>query len=124
MDKEIGKRIKFLRMKAGLTQTELAEKIGVSKQTLYKYENGIITNIPSDKIEAIAAVTGYSPGYIMGWHDILQLVLKGPNIDENSLIVEYQELNSDGKRRLREYLTYLLTKEEWKNKDKDGEHNG
>ena len=31
MDKEIGKRIKFLRLKAGLSQTELAEKIGVSK---------------------------------------------------------------------------------------------
>ena len=124
MDKEIGKRIKFLRLKAGLSQTELAEKIGVSKQTLYKYENGIITNIPSDKIEAIAAATGYNPSYIMGWHDILQLVLKGPNIDEKSLLVEYQELNSDGKRRLREYLTYLLTKDEWKNKDKDGENNG
>lgn len=124
MDKEIGKRIKFLRLKAGLSQTELAEKIGVSKQTLYKYENGIITNIPSDKIEAIASATGYSPSYIMGWHDILQLVLKGPNIDEKSLLVEYQELNSGGKRRLREYLTYLLTKDEWKNKDKDGDQNG
>nr|WP_242843822.1 MULTISPECIES: helix-turn-helix transcriptional regulator [Clostridia] len=35
-------------------QTELAEKIGVSKQTLYKYENNIVTNIPSYKIELIA----------------------------------------------------------------------
>lgn len=32
-----------------MSQVEFADKINVSKQTLYKYENDIITNIPSDK---------------------------------------------------------------------------
>ncbi len=64
-----GERIKYLREQAGLSQVALAEKIDVSKQTLYKYENNIITNIPSDKIEAIAKSTGSSPAYIMGWED-------------------------------------------------------
>lgn len=59
-----GERIKYLREQAGLSQVALAEKIDVSKQTLYKYENNIITNIPSDKIEAIAKATGSSPAYI------------------------------------------------------------
>ena len=63
----IGDRIKNLRIENGMSQTELANHIGVSKQTLYKYENNIITNVPSDKIEAIAAVFDVSPGQIMGW---------------------------------------------------------
>ena len=63
----IGKRIKDARKKVGLSQVDLAEKIGVSKQTLYKYENDIITNIPSNYIEEIAKNTGVSPAYIMGW---------------------------------------------------------
>ena len=65
----IGQRIKALREQKGISQIELAEKIGVSKQNLYKYENGIISNIPSDKIEAAAAALETSPAYIMGWED-------------------------------------------------------
>lgn len=64
-----GERIKFLRDKIGLSQVSLADKINVSKQTLYKYENDIITNIPSDKVELIAEATGSTPAYIMGWED-------------------------------------------------------
>lgn len=63
----IGERIKLLREDKKITQSELAERIGTTKQNIYKYENGIITNIPSDKIEAIAYVLGVSPIYIMGW---------------------------------------------------------
>lgn len=63
----IGTRIKEAREKVALSQTDMADQIGVSKQTLYKYENDIITNIPSDKIEAISRLTGVSPAYIMGW---------------------------------------------------------
>ena len=62
-----GERIRQMRESADLGLTELADKIGVSKQTLYKYENDIITNIPSDKIEAIAEVCNVSPAIIMGW---------------------------------------------------------
>ena len=63
----VGKRIKFLREYNNISQIELATAVGVSKQTLYKYENDIITNIPSDKIEAIAKITNVTPAYIMGW---------------------------------------------------------
>lgn len=65
----IGERIKYLRNKLGLSQVEFADKIGISKQSLYKYENNIITNIPSDKIEAIAHLCKVSPSYLMGWED-------------------------------------------------------
>ena len=65
----IGERIKSLREEKGITQTELANAIGTTKQNIYKYENGIITNIPSDKIELIASFFGVSPGSIMGWED-------------------------------------------------------
>lgn len=65
----IGNRIKALRESLNISQIELAERIGVSKQNLYKYENGIITNIPSDKIEAIAKALYTTPAHLMGWDD-------------------------------------------------------
>lgn len=67
----IGERIKELRERLGMSQVDFATKINVSKQSLYKYENNIITNIPSDKIEAAAKVGNVSPAYLMGWNDNL-----------------------------------------------------
>ena len=37
----VGERIKEIRNKLGMSQVDFADKINVSKQTLYKYENKI-----------------------------------------------------------------------------------
>lgn len=63
----IGERIKKRRTSLGISQVSLADKVGISKQSLYKYENGIITNIPSGKISQIAATLDTTPSYLMGW---------------------------------------------------------
>lgn len=65
----LGANIKKLRKSTGLTQEDIAKEIGVSKQTVQKYENGIITNIPSDKIEVIAKLLKTTPAKLMGWED-------------------------------------------------------
>ena len=64
-----GDKIKNLRIQNKMTLEEVGNRIGVSKQTLYKYENNIITNIPSDKIEGLAKIFNVSPALIMGWND-------------------------------------------------------
>ena len=63
----IGERIKTLRTEKGMTQTELAELLQTTKQNIFKYENGIVTNIPSDKIEKMAEIFGIEPATLMGW---------------------------------------------------------
>lgn len=65
----VGDRIKLRRKEIGMSQTDLANEVGSTKQNIYKYENGIITNIPSDKIEAISAALCTTPAYLMGWGD-------------------------------------------------------
>ena len=62
-----GQRIKSKREELNISQTEFAKKIDVSKQTLYKYENDIVTNIPSNKLEKIAIALHVDPSYLMGW---------------------------------------------------------
>ena len=63
----IGERIQTLRNRRGMTQTELGDAIGESKQTIYKYEHGVITNIPLPKIEAIAKALRCPPVALTGW---------------------------------------------------------
>ena len=95
-----GERIRHLRDRIGKSQVDFADLIGVSKQTLFKYENDIITNIPSDKVEAIADVTGSTPQYVMGWDtaeyrmdDLKSIEKAGP--DDMALIKAYHSAPDD-----------------------------
>ena len=80
---KIGQRIKRRREELGIGQSHLAERIGSSKQNLYKYENGIIANIPADKIEAIAKALYTTPAYLMGWSDDPALPAASTTLPDN-----------------------------------------
>lgn len=64
-----GQIIKKLRKNYKMTLDDLAERLNTTRQTIFKYENDIVTNIPSDKIELLASTFNVSPAYIMGWED-------------------------------------------------------
>ena len=65
----IGDNIKHKRLLKGYTLEELARKVETSRQTIQRYESGVILNIPSDKIEKIAIALDTTPAYLMGWED-------------------------------------------------------
>lgn len=113
----VGDRIKKQRELIGLSQVELAEKVKISKQTLYKYENNVITNIPSNKIEEIARIIGVSPGYLMGWEDNLteesaDLI---PDIMSDSVLLEHIKklisLSKEHKQTIYDNIHYWYEKE-------------
>jgi hypothetical protein len=107
----IGERIKQLREANSLTQEELAKRLETSKQTIYKYENQIITNIPSDKIEILAKIFRVSPIYLMGWDEkeeempkakvkgvkipVLGRVAAGIPIEMIEDVLDYEEITED-----------------------------
>jgi len=106
----IGERIKQLREANSLTQEELAKRLETSKQTIYKYENQIITNIPSDKIEILAKIFKVSPIYLMGWDEtneesppkkkgikipVLGRVAAGVPIEMIEDVLDYEEITED-----------------------------
>lgn len=79
----LGNNIKHARKAAGLTQEDIAKEIGVSKQTVQKYESGVITTISSDKIEIIAKLLKTTPAKLMGWEGNSSLKLISPNITDD-----------------------------------------
>jgi transcriptional regulator with XRE-family HTH domain len=64
---EIIKRIKERRIMQNLSYQDLADKTGISKSTLQRYETGFIKNLPIDKLEILAKALNTTPGYLMGW---------------------------------------------------------
>ncbi len=69
-------RLKNRRSELDMTLEEVAQTVGVTRATIQKYENGIISNIPSDKIELLAKALKTTPGYLMGWD------IPNPNIPD------------------------------------------
>lgn len=65
----IGERIKKRRVELDLTASDLADELGKSKATIYRYENGDIKNMPTTILEPLADVLCTTPGYLMGWTD-------------------------------------------------------
>lgn len=80
---DIGERLRELRFTEGYTLEYVGKIIGSSRQNLYKYENGIISNIPSDAIEKLAKLYNVSPGYIMGWEDLYGQQVKASESQEH-----------------------------------------
>ena len=62
-------KIREIRKARGFTLDTLAEAVGTTKQTIQRYETGVISNIPQEKIELIARVLSVTPSALMGWSD-------------------------------------------------------
>ena len=83
----ISDMIKSRRAELDLTLEDVAKVVGVTRATIQKYENGIISNIPSDKIEALAKALKTTPSYLMGWeNDLPSNILPMPKLDQVPLI--------------------------------------
>ena len=65
----IGQRIRIARERRDMTLDEVAQLCKTTKQTIFKYENEIVTNIPYDKIVLLSNALDVSPSYLFGWDE-------------------------------------------------------
>lgn len=105
----IGKKVKARREQLGLTQEELAKKLGYkSKSTINKIELDI-NDVSQSKLVRLAAALEVDPGYFIEIE---------PANDHTELITEYVELFSglsdENKKQAIQYMTFLSKQEEGK----------
>ena len=110
-----------LRKEKGLTQDELAQKLGISKSSVAMWETG--QRLPSpDVYELIADYFNVDIDYLYGRTDIRQRVRFDESgnaqrtllTDESQLLDAFDKLNSDGKQKVMTYLDDLLVNEKYK----------
>lgn len=65
----IHERIKERRKHLGFTADYVAEQLGVSRATIYRYESANIENMGIDKMGPLAKVLQTTPAYLMGWEE-------------------------------------------------------
>ena len=66
-----GDLIKARRKEIAMSAERLAEKVGVSPATIYRYEKGDIEKVPVDVIKDIAKALNTTPGVFDGWETSL-----------------------------------------------------
>jgi transcriptional regulator with XRE-family HTH domain len=69
LDIEIGSRIRIRRRQLGVSQVDLAEKLGVAYQQVQKYEQGA-NRVPASRLPDVAGALGVHIGYFYGQDDV------------------------------------------------------
>ena len=64
-----GERMKQRRKEIGFSAEKVAERLGVSPATIYRYEKGDIEKVPADSLAEIAKILQTTPAYLMGWEE-------------------------------------------------------
>lgn len=106
---ELYKNIRNRRIELGLTQAELAKKIGYrSISTIAKIERGI-NDIPQSKIKAFADALNTTPGELMGEVEPAPVPLSLTQQEETH-IKKYRQLDADGKEDIDDLIEVKLAK--------------
>jgi transcriptional regulator with XRE-family HTH domain len=115
MDK-FSERLKELRLANGMSQEEVAARVGLQKAAIHKYEAGIVKNPRSSLIKELSRIFGRSPSYLMGWEDddAAQRETE-PNAQE--YCDKYSMLNPAGKAYIQEQIDFALTRAQFKSQN-------
>ena len=116
--KKIGENIKRARKYAGITQEELAKRIGKSKSSVQKYEAGL-TEIPGsvlEKIEEACNVSFLSAQRFAGaekmrdsFNRVIDMDIYAASLEDGrpDILKVYNRLNEDGQDRVYNYASDL-----------------
>lgn len=96
--------IKNRRLELELTLDTVSKRLGVSKPTIQRYESGVISNIPPDKIEKLAEILKTTPAYLMGWEDVTDGNKQQLTVELLSLLNKYISLDYLGRHTVNTVL--------------------
>jgi transcriptional regulator with XRE-family HTH domain len=105
----IGQKIKKLRELKNLTQSHLADELGVTQSTYSKMEQGEI-EVPYSRLEKIAELLGMKPEDVIAFNESMVFNVMHNNNGYNGFVINNQ-IVTDGERKLYEEQISLLKSE-------------
>jgi transcriptional regulator with XRE-family HTH domain len=86
VDVQVGQRIRVLRQEAKMSQTDLAEQLGVTFQQVQKYERGA-TRVSAGRLTKIAGVLGVPVSRLLGLDEERGVTAAGPRGGRSPLAI-------------------------------------
>lgn len=116
---DLKERLRELRKQSELSQQDLADKIGVSKQALSQYERGV-REPDFENLLALCDVFNVSADYLLGKANVTLRLLSSEELrklssserlteDESALLSNFRSLNDAGKYEVSNHLEYILS---------------
>ena len=104
----IGANIRAYRQESGLTLDELAERVGLTKSTLSRYELGKLE--PNfETVVDIADALDVHPALLYGFVDVsFESWFNELSFEEQDLLMMFSKLNEGQKKQVLEYIEFLL----------------
>lgn len=111
-----GDRLRDLRLEKKLSQTELAKRVCTTSQNIYKYEKGLVKEVPYKKMYALAKELDTNVFYLEGTsdrkagfppNDLFHTEFDLPP-DDMKMLLAYRQLNKNAQNRVIEYCNDLL----------------
>lgn len=102
LSEQIGARLRQMRAQAGLTQDQLAEKLGISKRTQGNYESGA-SDAPASYLSVAARELGFDVSYIVNG---VRTTMPNEALSEveDSLITQYRSITPGDQEAIRRFL--------------------
>lgn len=97
----VGERIKHRRKELGYNADYLADKLGVSRSTIFRYEKGDIEKLPTEILEKVALVLDTTPAYLMGWSEE----------SSEKLLDIYNKLTENNRKEVLGFAQYKLNEQ-------------
>ena len=136
-----GERLKLRRKEIGFSAEKVADQLGVSPATIYRYEKGDIEKVPVDSLAELAKILQTTPAYLMGWesqadqaeiNDLLAQIQASEEKEQSriaEMIQDFKKLTDDGKAKAIERVhelteipryqdVYAIAFEQYKEKNK------
>ena len=96
-----GERLKLRRKEIGFSAEKVADQLGVSPATIYRYEKGDIEKVPVDSLAELAKILQTTPAYLMGWES------QADQAEINDLLAQIQASEEKEQSRIAEMIQYF-----------------
>lgn len=109
---DVGKYIKMMRLKKGISQEELGKIVGVQRAAVQKWESGMTQNLKRSTIQQLADYFGVNPVSFIGSFDVSAENDLSFTDNEITLINKYRQLTSLGKEKVIDYTNLVYSSEQ------------
>ena len=112
---DVGAIIKQARTAKGFTQEELAEKVGVKKSAVAKWENGRVSEIKRSNLKMLSEALGLNPNQLLGDMEEDPVSVASEladfylDVELRNMIVAYKKLSPQKQAQVKEYVHFLAT---------------
>lgn len=104
-----GERMRLRRKELGLSAEYVADKLGCSATTIYRYEKGDIEKMPVDVLNPLSVILCTTPEFLMGWAEKSSCsVTTNLTLGEDRLLSLYRALNEEGREKLVDYADDMV----------------